>query len=264
MPASPETLVQVREVRERRVRLTLELITCAHGHELRDAVRPVRLCVEARVLARVRKAEERRAVRRPALVVDDAVQLMAVVRRLGEAALNAVLADAGDDRHLVVEAPAPAGVRQRIVTEQRRRLRTDAPARNRVAGKRQPGQWIEDRDRTARGSQRLREVPGTFERGRDDRRLGDRVVVRRPLIADEHVELIAEPRNAEWPLERAEELRVGVRREAPSAAPSASTAGRPTRSSRAAHRSHRCKATGGWEDWCRTIAPAQTASTRRC
>src|SRR5262245_65421777 len=99
-----------------------------------EAVRTVDAGVHSQHARTVGKAENVRAVRRGVLESEGPGHLVPAAEALVEIQLHAVLMHAADDRDLVVVARAGGEVRQRIVVQQRARLRADAVGWNDVAG----------------------------------------------------------------------------------------------------------------------------------
>ena len=125
----------VGEIRRRRRRQLGVLAARPHREELIDAVRPRERGVHAGHGGGVLKAEERRLIRPVSLVGKQADQLVAIVDRLRHARRELIQARERRERRLKVVAGSDE-IGLRIQTEQRRRLRRDARARDDATGKR--------------------------------------------------------------------------------------------------------------------------------
>src|SRR5262249_35402564 len=95
--------------------------------ELREAMRPVERRVDAPKAGRGDEREDVRRIGRRLLKRDVAKHLIASrVEDLRESRLHSVLVRRDDGGGLIVELGAGVEIRQRVVAEQRRRLRADA------------------------------------------------------------------------------------------------------------------------------------------
>lgn len=195
----------VREVRHRLVGDARELVLQPQRGKERQPARPDRRSVERRVAGRVLEAEQRTCVGRRPLVRHRTLKLVAPVDRLQDARLEVLLPCVVGQRDLVVEPAVILDIRQRVIRQQRRRLWTDAIAREPVLRKRHARDRIDDLHGPAEPVARFGEVAGAFERRRHPRRRGRRVGVIGALEPDGEVRPVAErPRNRQQPLERAE------------------------------------------------------------
>ena len=210
MPASPETLARYREVRLRLRRLLCELVAKPHRDELRDPMRPVHLRVYGRRTILVLEAEKVVGVRARALVRDVAEYLIALVDRLRESRLQALLPHHREDRHFVVVTAIRLAGRMRIVAEQRGRLRADPILWDRIASERKTRDRIDDLHRSAGGVAALREVARPLERCRHQPWLRQQVVVGHALESNEDVEAIPQAGHLDRSAERAQQMNVVV------------------------------------------------------
>ena len=179
-----------REKRQRVRGLPAELVAQGAERAHGEAVHPVGGELIAEHAVGVQKTEDAGAVTASAHQAEVAVQVVLAADSLPHPRLHRVRMGGADQRHLVVVART-AEVRQRIIAQQRERLRADPVLRDHVAGKRHSRGGIDQFHRLAQRVQRLRKIAEALRSRGHQAALGGGIAIACPLVVHYQVGAIA-------------------------------------------------------------------------